>query len=264
MMNIIVIDNRYKLLSHIGLALYAGSMVAIGVTHFVTGSSPIGLLPVPDGMPAAAVWSFISGCVFLFFGIGLFFRRYRRIIAILLGLLLLLMILFHHLQPLIIHVSNPSEWAAVCELISFSAGAFFIADDDILSSPIGKSSKTIHRAAIVSKYVFALALLVFGIEHYLYAEYIGTLIPTWIPGTVIWSYFVMIAFVGASISIFIGKAIYTSLILLGCMFCFWVLILHGPRVALHLSLEPEWTSLFVAAGMAGTSFIFANRYFAKR
>jgi uncharacterized membrane protein len=257
-------DNQSRLLSRIGIALYAGSMIAIGIIHFATGSSPSGLLPVPDGMPAAGVSAIISGCFFLTFGFGLFLPRFRQRIAFLFGLFLLLLMILHHLQPLIIHSSNPSEWAAVCELISLSAGAFFIADDYPFPSATGKSGKTIHGTAIVSKYAFTLALLVFGIEHYLYAEYIGTLIPTWMPGTVIWSYIVMIAFIGASLSIIVNKGIYLSFILLGCMFSVWVFILHGPRVVLHLYLEPEWTSLFVAAGMAGTSFVFANRYLAKK
>ncbi len=60
---------------------------------------------------------------------------------------------------------------------------------------LGSSLATAGRLA------FAIALVVFAVQHFLYARFIATLIPAWIPGHVFWAYFIGVAFVGAAVAI---------------------------------------------------------------
>ncbi|WP_315823876.1 hypothetical protein [Paraflavitalea speifideaquila] len=104
------------------------------------------------------------------------------------------------------------------------------------------------------QYLFAAALMGFGILHYIYNNYIITLIPTWLPAKTFLSWLVMVAFFASAISLFIGKQVKLAMYLLSAMFFLWVLILHLPR-ALRENAEPEYTSLFVALGMSGMALL---------
>jgi hypothetical protein len=92
----------------------------------------------------------------------------------------------------------------------------------------------------------------------LYAAFISTLIPVWIPGHLFWAYFVGVAFVAAALSI--ATKIYGRLAatLLGAMFLLWVIVLHAPRVLHTLRNGNEWTSAAIALAMSGAGFAVAG------
>jgi uncharacterized membrane protein YphA (DoxX/SURF4 family) len=110
----------------------------------------------------------------------------------------------------------------------------------------------------LGRYLYAVALIVFGIQHFQYAAFIATLIPNWIPAHLFWAYFVGVAFFGASLSIVSRIQVRLATGLLGLMFLTWVLILHIPRAVTATHGSNEWTSLFVALAMAGGALILGD------
>jgi uncharacterized membrane protein len=110
----------------------------------------------------------------------------------------------------------------------------------------------------MGRYLFALALVVFGVQHFLYAGFIATIVPGWIPWKLFWAYFVGVAFFAAALSIATGKIAKLASTLLGIMFLAWVVILHIPRVAAAPHNGNEWTSEFVALAMGGASFLMIS------
>jgi len=111
---------------------------------------------------------------------------------------------------------------------------------------------------VAGRFLFAISLVVFGAQHFLYAKFVATLVPSWIPGHLFWAYFVGVAFVAAALSIAIGKNARLAATLLGLMFILWVLTLHLPRVAAHPHDGNEWTSAFVALAMCGGAWLVAG------
>ena len=105
---------------------------------------------------------------------------------------------------------------------------------------------------------YGVPLIVFGIQHFLYAQFISTLIPVWIPRRLFWAYFVGTAFIAAAVSIATKGQARLAAILLGAMFLSWVIIVHAPRVAAHLRNGNEWTSAFIALAMCGGAWIVAG------
>ena len=51
----------------------------------------------------------------------------------------------------------------------------------------------------LGRYFLALPMVVFGIQHFLYAEFIVYLVPTWVPGGLFWTYFAGVALFGAAL-----------------------------------------------------------------
>ena len=105
---------------------------------------------------------------------------------------------------------------------------------------------------------FALTLVVFGVQHFLYAGFIATLVTAWIPGHIFWAYFVGVAFIAAALSI--STKVYGRLAatLLGMMFLLWVIVLHAPRVFHSVRNGNEWTSAAIALAMSGAAFSVAG------
>jgi uncharacterized membrane protein YphA (DoxX/SURF4 family) len=53
-------------------------------------------------------------------------------------------------------------------------------------------------------YLFAFSLLIFGVQHFMHAPYIATLIPAWMPAHLFLAYFTGAAFIAAAIAIASG------------------------------------------------------------
>src|SRR5882757_8045288 len=94
----------------------------------------------------------------------------------------------------------------------------------------------------------------------MYARFVATLVPAWIPTRLFLAYFTGMAFVAAAISIATKRMLGLATMLLGTMFFLFVVLLHIPRVAGAIRNGNEVTSLFVAVAMCGLSFVLAGTY----
>jgi uncharacterized membrane protein YphA (DoxX/SURF4 family) len=101
-------------------------------------------------------------------------------------------------------------------------------------------------------------MIVFGAQHFMYAAFIATLIPAWIPVHLFWVYLTGTGMIVAGLSIATGILAPLASIGLGIMFLLWFLLLHTPRVVAHPRNGDEWTSAFVALAVSGGSFLLAS------
>jgi uncharacterized membrane protein YphA (DoxX/SURF4 family) len=161
---------------------------------------------------------------------------------------------------LVTDLHNPAPWTTSAENLALCAGAFIIAGDIQIKSKSAGSPDYFNLGRIV----FALSLLVFAIQHFMYPEFIANLIPEWIPFKLFLTYFVGLAFALACISILTKIKTRLASILLGFMFLFWVIFLHLPRVAADTHKEAEKTSMFIAFAFCGIFFTIANHYSEKK
>lgn len=71
---------------------------------------------------------------------------------------------------------------------------------------------------------------IFAGDHFIAANNIATLVPSWIPGHLFWAYFVGVALFAAALSIAVNRyAVLASSLLAGMLFSF-VLLLHVPNL----------------------------------
>jgi uncharacterized membrane protein len=240
-----------------GKLFFAASILSIGIVHVLTGNFPTGLLPVALTLTCRTLLVYLTGAMLIIAGILIFIKRYTYYGALLTGLVFLIFILLLHLPKLIQHLHDPGEWTASFEAIALFSGALILGGSLLNGASAIKKDKG-FKLLVTGRYIFALALFVFGVQHYLYAQFITGLIPAWIPGHLFWAYLVMVVFFATAVSIAIQKLMHLATSLLGLMFLLWVLILHLPRVIAHTHIEPEWTSLFIALAMSGIAFLIAG------
>lgn len=143
-------------------------------------------------------------------------------------------------------------------MLALFSGAIILAASlrDDFQKPI-ISNNTISKISQVARYTFAVSLLGFGILHYMYADFIATLIPAWMPAHLFLDYIVLFGFLATVVSIIINIQTQLATFLLGTMFLIWVVTLHLPRSIATASIAAEWSSLFIALAMSGIGFLIA-------
>jgi uncharacterized membrane protein len=186
--------------------------------------------------------------------------------ANLLGVGILLRLVFVHIPGLIAHLHDPNRWTSTYEVLAMGGASLALAGT--LPVKLGNPSSKVRNAQCVAcevgRYFFAIALGVFGIQHFMYGGFVATLVPAWIPWHLFWAYLVGAAFLLAAVSIGTGTMVRLAAALLGTMFLLWVIVLHGPRIAAAPHNGNEWTSGFVALAMGGAAFLLAERRSVER
>jgi uncharacterized membrane protein len=219
---------------------FAIAFAAFGVQHFIYAKYAAGL--GPPWIPGSPLRACLIGIALVVASIRIATNAKTRVTSMLLGFLLFLYFLLLYAPRLVANVHNPGPWTSGAEILALSGAAWVLAG----------------TPARLGRYLFAITLTVFGVQHLLYAHFVATLIPSWIPGHLFWAYAVGIAFIATALSIIANIMARLAATLLGVMFITWVFILHLPRVASALHNGNEWTSAFVALAMGGGAWIVAG------
>ncbi len=235
--------------------------VLFGLAIFILGFQHIyyrvlnpALFPVPGKFPGLIILVYVSGIILMLCGIAAIIEKWRSPAFLFIGLVFLLSFLLVHLPILLANIKNAVEWTAAFETFAILSGAFLFA----LNSENNSTPATYKMYDImerISKLMFAISLVVFGIQHFQFGNFVATLIPGWIPFHLFWAYFVGGAFVASAISLIINVKQKLAMALLGIMFTLWVIILHAPRVYNHLNDRDELSSLLICLLMACISFL---------
>lgn len=237
-----------------GKYFYAFALIAFGFIQINVQDFMSAFLPVSHALPERMFFMYLFSIIFIILGIGICIKNVSSGAARLAGLVFLILLVYPHLVNLLGDLHNPGPWTVTAEDMAFCGGAWIIAgaiDYD------GKNSSP-SSSLRIGKILFALSLLVFAVQHFMYADFIATLIPAWIPFKLFFAYFIGVAFLASSISIFTGIQLRLAGALMGFMYLFWTIFLHLPRVSADTHKETEKTSLFIAFAFSGIFFTLAS------
>ena len=187
---------------------------------------------------------------------ALLLQKRVRPAMLLLGSLLLVLFIFSYVPFELLVDPNRRQigaWNNALKELNISGGAFLIA---------GIAGAWPKVLIPMGRFFYAIMLVIFGMEHFLYAEGVKLLVPTWIPGDLFWTYFAAVALIGAGMAIILQIKVKLIATLLGIMVFIWFLILHIPRavVAPVTDKGNELSSVFESLGVAGIAFVIAYHY----
>jgi uncharacterized membrane protein len=250
-------------LSAFGRICYGIGIVGMGFLTIYYADFPYMLIPPKHSwIPGLAMVSYIFGAMLILAGACIVFEKEIRTISLLLASVLLLIFCFYFI-PYQLIVSSKfmqlGDWENAEKELALSGGAFVIA-----GCFLGKNEKTLIR--FLAKLIpfgiifFALAMISFGIDHFLYAKEAADYVPSWIPNHMFWIYFAGIPLVGSGIAIILTIRVRLIAALLGTMIFIWFIILHIPYViASHfVDTGGEVTSAFLALAYSGIAFVIAG------
>jgi uncharacterized membrane protein YphA (DoxX/SURF4 family) len=244
-----------------GRLIFAIAMVFFGAQFLIFVSSMSGPLPGPPWSHGVLSLDWLACVGFILAGVSIATGKMARLVAMVLGVVLLLYALFRYVPMMVTRLHDPGPWTVVFEILAMVGGAWVLAASFPADGPGSPSlDNMVWRLADVGRFLIAISLVVFAVQHFMYARFVATLVPAWIPGRLFWAYFTGLAFVAAALAIATKNIVRLAAMLLGTMFLLWVVLLHAPRVAGAIRNGDEVTSLFVAVAMCGLSFALAGAY----
>src|SRR5450432_4055718 len=250
-------------LSVVGRIFYSIAIAGIGFLTIYYNDFPYMLIPPKHlWIPGLVMLAYISGALLILAGACIFFEKKTRSISLLLGTVLLLIFCFYFIPYQFMVSSNYmhfGDWENAAKELALSSGALVIAgcfSEKNENDLIRFLAKLIPFGTIF----FALTMISFGIDHFLYAKEAADYVPSWIPNHMFWIYFAGIPLIGSGIAIILKIRVRLIATLLGTMIFIWFIILHIPYViASHFAdTGGEVTSAFLALAYSGIAFVIAG------
>jgi uncharacterized membrane protein len=227
-----------------------------GVQQLVTRQF-VRLVPkLPAWVPSPSLWAVLVGVVLVAAGLALLLGRWTRLAA---GVLAALILVSFVLLQVPVVVANPLTgflWTNPLKALALAGGAGIL----IARSPgAGRPASTAHASLEpLGAVLLALFLLVGGIQHFVYRGFVATLVPSWVPGHMFWTFFTGVALIAGGLGILFRPTARLAATMAALMIFSWVLLLHIPR-ALAVPHEPgETAGVFEALALSGVALLVAG------
>jgi uncharacterized membrane protein len=232
-----------------GHIIFAIAMSALGLLGLIYGDFALQWQPVPQWLPWRQGLAYISGAALLTGGLGLLIKPMVKRCALVLTIVLLLSWVFPQALQVAPAPLSIGRWLGFCETLAVMSGAWILMD---------------NGGVQFARRLFGLSCVVFGVSHFVYADFTAAMIPQWIPVRLWFAYATGIGHVAAGLAILLGIRPRLAATLEALMMSSFVILLHIP--SLWTAPPPDWaptgriqlTALFWAASLAGSAWIVAR------
>jgi uncharacterized membrane protein len=242
----------------LGRFFYAIGMIAFGLEHIVFGGFVTRVVPsMPATMPGGLiVWRYAVAAILIASGLAILFRFYARAIALLLGLLIFLSVILLYVPLVAPTPTNGGLLTMMFKAVAFSGGAFAIARTFAKSNPHASGLALLW----IGRLFFGSFLVLCGILHFIYRDFVATLVPQWIGNQMFWTLFAGVSLIAGGIGINVPRLSRPAALLVGLMIFSWVFLVHIPRaMAAKPGDSNELTAVFEAIAMSGIAFVLTRR-----
>ena len=227
----------------VGMAV---GLVALGLLSVVFGDLLLQWQPVSKTatwrMPAA----YLSGLILLVAGVGLLVPRFRRAAALLGAAWIAVWVFGLHVPLAIALKGDVAALLGVAECTAMALGLGMLA-----LPPEARR----HRRVLVAG--FGLCAIVFGVSHFVYADFTAKMVPAWVPSPLGVAYLTGAIHALAGLGMLFGVVMPLAAWIETMMMCAFVVLLHVPHVLERPSDRLELTMLAVATTLTSAAWLVA-------
>jgi uncharacterized membrane protein len=204
-MNGTPLEDKAMRIAGVGHLVFAVTLIALGILGLIKGDFTAIWTPVPKGVPARDALAYLCAIVSLACGVGLLLQRTATFAARMLLAYLLLWLLVFRVSGIFRAPAVEGSWfnwgeTAVLVAAAWVLYASFAADWDRQRLTFA----TGNRGLRIARVLYGLALIPFGLGHFVYLKDTATLVPAWLPWHVAWAYLTGCAFIVAGLAVIVG------------------------------------------------------------
>jgi len=244
----------------IGRALFALTLIAVGIIGLVKGDFAPIWDSVPKGVPARTALAYLCALISLGCGIGLLWRRAAALASrVLLAYLLLWLLLvkgrFIFLAPTVEGSYQSCGETAVLVAGAWVLYAWFTADGDRrLGFTTGETGVRIARI------FYGLAMIAFGLSHFAYVKETAALVPGWLPAHTTWAHLTGGAYVAAGVAVLIGVYARLAAALSALQMGLFTLLVWVPILAAGSNDVFQWSETVLSSALTTAGWVVADSY----
>lgn len=248
--------------TRVGRSFFAIGLIGLGIEHFIFGDFLVGRAPAwPESVPGGLIWAYLTGITFIVSGGMVLFGKRARAAAILTAVLIAAWALLRLIPVVAADSLLSGAWTRAGKALTFTGGAMAIAATfPKIRAPRNPTLLNLvnrHREFILlARLCLGSFLVITGIQHFMFTEFVASLIPGWFPGNaVLWTYFAGVALICGGIGLFIPRTARLAALLSGLMVFSWFWIVHIPRTFVGVS---DSIAVFEALAVSGIALVLSG------
>jgi uncharacterized membrane protein len=108
--------------------------------------------------------------------------------------------------------------------------------------------------------LYGLALLAFGLSHFVYLNLTAPLVPGWLPAPTFWAYFTGCAYLAAGVAILTGLWARLAAVLSAWQIGLFLLLVWVPVVAAGKVSAENWSETILNVALLAGAWVVAESY----
>ena len=216
---------------------FAVPLAVFGAEHLSGARFIMNVVPVY--MPWRLFWAYFVGGALIAASLSIATKIKVSWSGLLFGIMMFLFVAMIHVPRALVNPHARIPWVIVLREMSFGGAGWILAGNAF----DGWRGRRKGHLITVGRILIAIALMVFGTEHFLHATGLPGVplekqMPAWIPGRVLIDYVTGAALLVAGVSIVLNRATRKAATWLGGWILLLVLVIYGPVLIVALS-DPD-------------------------
>ena len=248
----------------VGRLFFAIGLIAWGLQHLVAGDFVTRVVPSwPAWLPARTMSAYLVGAALIVAGAAIALDVKGRAVAIAFGVFAFSSFVLLHVPLAAKDNLMGGRWTAAGKALVMCGGALCVAlslRDRQRDRPSGpwESAAVRDRIILWGRISLGAFMILCGIQHFKFAQFVATLVPAWIPGAMFWTYFAGVALIAGGTGIIVPRATRLAALLSGAMIFSWVFLVHIPLVLKNPQSTGDVAAVFEALAFSGVAFLLAG------
>ena len=235
--------------SSIAQGFFALTLICLGVIGLVNGSFTPTWGGVPKDLPAREVLAYVCAAISLLSGMGLLLERTAAATSrVLLAWFVAWLVLFRLSHFLFTPTAVDTWWGA-------GDTSVMVAASWVLYIRLSEG-----KGLRMAQALYGLALIPFGLAHFLYMENTAPLVPSWLPWHTGWGYFTGGAFIAAGLALITGVQSRLAAMLSALQIALFTILVWVPTVVTGHPTPFQWIEFLDSWALTAGAWVVADSW----